>query len=36
VAEMNPVLGDALTFYEEFLMMFDESYQNASKSQKEV
>jgi hypothetical protein len=34
--EMNPVLGNLLTFYEEFVMKYDESYKNAAKVQKKV
>jgi hypothetical protein len=34
--EMNPVLGNPLTFYEEFVMKYDESYKNAAKAQKKV
>ena len=30
LAEMNPALGNPLTFYEEFVMKYDESYKNAT------
>jgi hypothetical protein len=34
VAEMNPVSGEPLAFYEEFVIQYDESYKNAAKAQK--
>jgi HPt (histidine-containing phosphotransfer) domain-containing protein len=36
LAKMNPVLGDPLTFYEEFVIKYDESYKNSAKAQKKV
>jgi hypothetical protein len=33
---MNPALGNPLTFYEEFVMKYDESYKNAAKAQKKA
>jgi hypothetical protein len=36
LAEKNPVLGDPLAFYEEFVMKYDESYKNAAKAQKKL
>ena len=36
LAGMNPVLGCPLTFYEEFVMKYDESYKNAAKAQKKA
>jgi hypothetical protein len=36
VAKMNPVLGDPLAFYEEFVIQYDESYKNAAKAKKKV
>jgi hypothetical protein len=36
LAEMNPLLGNPLTFYEEFVMKYNESYQNAARAQSKV
>jgi hypothetical protein len=36
LAEMNPALGNPLTFYEEFVMKYDESYKNVAKAQKKA
>jgi hypothetical protein len=34
--EMNPLLGNPLTFYEEFVMKYDDSYKKAAKAQKKA
>jgi hypothetical protein len=34
LAETNPLLGNPLTFYEEFVMKYDDSYKKAAKAQK--
>ena len=34
--EMHPLLGNPLTFYEEFVMKYDESYKKAARDQKKV
>ena len=36
LAEMNPLLGNPLTFYEEFVMKYDDSYKKAAKAQKKA
>jgi Transposase len=36
LAEMNPILGCPLAFYEEFVMKYDEGYKKAAKAQKKA
>jgi hypothetical protein len=36
LAEMNPLLGNPLTFYEEFVMKYDDSFKKAAKAQKKA
>ena len=36
VAEMNPLLGNPLTLYEEFVMKYDDSYKKAAKAKKKA
>ena len=36
LADLHPLLGNPLTFYEEFVMKYDESYKKAAKAQKKA
>jgi hypothetical protein len=36
LAELHPLLGNPLTFYEEFVMKYDKSYKKAAKAQKKA